>query len=155
MIKVIICIAITAFCTYGGIKISQRYKRKERLFFDFVNFCNGFKANLDFFKKNLDDYVSEFCQSASEDFIVLANAALQEKADFKDSIITDNQKEYTDAFFAILGKGDANSQKNQIISYQNYFERQLEQAKEQSIKKGSMYAKLGTLTGIFLSVLVI
>ncbi len=155
MIKVIISISLIAFCTYGGIKISQRYKRREKLFFDFVNFCNGFKANLDFFKKKLDEYVNEFCVSASGDFIALANAALYGQANCINAVITDSQKEYTDAFFDILGKGDAVSQKNQIISYQNYFERQLEQAKEQNIKKGTMYAKLGALTGIFLSVLVI
>lgn len=168
MIKLFLCIVVIFVSSYIGVMISKRYKLREILFFDFVTFCNNYEANLEFFQKDLNVFVMEFCKTSSKEFSNImtergmgeyydknSNIKFMEKFNNSISITTEEQSKYINNFLNILGKSDATSQKTQLATYKYYFLKQLEDAKLLYEKRGKLYSKLGMLTGIFLSVLMV
>jgi len=152
------------FTTAMGFYLSRLYKAKVSLFFDMVNFCNSYEANLDFYQKNLEDFVTEFCATASIEFVLLLknyfNVNPQEHKElFFYKIFSINlsneQKTQIDNLFSCLGKSDVVSQKRQLVTYQYYFKKELEDAKAIYETKGKIFTKLGIVLGFFLSVLIV
>lgn len=166
MIKVFLCIIVTFLCSYMGVAVCKRYKSREVLFFDFVTFCNNYEANLEFFQKDLNSFVVEFSRGSSKEFsnIMLKKGfgeSYEKNSKFEFvlkniiPLITDEQSRYINDFLNVLGKSDVISQKTQLSTYKYYFLKQLEEAKSTYEKKGKMYSKLGMLTGVFLSILMV
>lgn len=163
MIKIIVLILIISISGIIGNQISSLYKTRTILLFDFVNFCNAYNANLEFFQNELEDFVKSFCESASKEFNIITSEKLQLnllnsnkniKKNFF-SLLTKEQDYYVNNFFSVLGKSDSISQKTQISTYSCYFNKELENAKFDYEKKGKIFSKLGILFGVFLSILVI
>lgn len=164
MLKLLACFAIIAVCSYGGFFYSKKYRRREKFYFDALNFCNAYKANLGFLKLSLNELCAAFKADNSGDFAdFLCNALNGEitaECEVKDNLscltfLSAEQVNFINRFVAILGRGDASSQSLQAEGYKQQIETYLKQAKEERAKKGVLCAKLGIVTGVFLSILII
>ena len=164
MTKIVLCFIVILFTTIIGFSFSRLYKSKISLFLDMVNFCNAFEANLDFYQKNLKEFIIEFCQTASIEFVLVIENYF--KINIKKSNesffykifslnLSSNQKSQIENVLSQLGKSDAISQKNLLSSYKYYFEKELEKSKANYESKGKVCAKLGVVLGFFLSVLIV
>lgn len=164
MTKIILCVLVILFTTIVGFCISRLYKLKISLFLDLVNFCNAYEANLDYYQKTLEDFIIDFCQNSSYEFILLVESYFNLTIDKpRESFfykifsinLSNNQKSQIENLFNSLGKSDAVSQKKQLSTYKYYFKKELESAKCAYETKGKVCSKLGMILGFFLSVLIV
>lgn len=59
------------------------------------------------------------------------------------------------AVFGLIGRGDAEAQREAVSAYGEYFRNELKNAENENKSKGNLNRKLGFLLGVFLSVLVL
>ena len=164
MTKIILCFIVVLLTTTVGLSLSRLYKSKITLFLDMVNFCNAYEANLDFYQKTLDEFILEFCQTASIEFVLVVESYFNSNIKKSKELffykifslnLTDSQKIQIENMFSRLGKSDAISQKKQLSTYKYFFEKELEKSKSNYETKGKVCSKLGVVFGFFLSVLIV
>ena len=70
-------------------------------------------------------------------------------------ILSDSQADKIEQFFGLIGRGDAEAQREAVSAYGEYFRNELKNAENENKSKGNLNRKLGFLLGVFLSVLVL
>ena len=155
-----------------GAKLSEKYKRKERFYFDILSFCTSFRANLGFRRSTVAEVLAE--SGYDEDFKTYAENALilrkipnaqpiviaekPQKNSWKSNknrMFSEQETVYIEKFFDILGAGDADSQDREMGFYEKYFERKLTEAQETAKQRVPMIMKISILCGFLFCVFLI
>ncbi|HPG92237.1 MAG TPA: hypothetical protein PK675_02370 [Clostridia bacterium] len=155
-----------------GSKLSEKYKRKERFYFDILSFCTSFRANLGFKRSTVSEVLAESgydtdFRSYAENALLsrnIDNTQLQKTVEKpqknnekqnKNRMFSDQETVYIEKFFDTLGAGDADSQDREMAYYEKYFERKLGEAQETAKLRAPMTMKISILCGFLFCVLLI
>ncbi|MCQ2603006.1 MAG: stage III sporulation protein AB, partial [Clostridia bacterium] len=115
---------LAVISSYIGLIIKNRYKSREKFYFDAKNFAEILKRDIGFYEKSLPDIVKEFLPSASAEFAELLNVYLGtikaqntdfshlEKTRLKPAEISDFER-----FFSALGKSAQYEQMTLVNSF--------------------------------------
>lgn len=165
-LKLFFAAVIVCGCSYIGIVLSRRYRKREQVFSDTAVFIDGCKSRIGFQQLPLKDilreaaegYTSELAPMLAQFYDLLANSEfvnydlLSER--IKCSCLTKEEVKLYVQFFDSLGKSDVASQLNSLEEFKSAFSKKHDAAADEKRRFGSMYTKLGVLTGLGLAVLV-
>ena len=154
MLKIISLSTIFFIVSFIGVEISSNYSKKERLFRELLSFCNLMINNIKFnknklyiiLKENINNYSSEL-RSYLECYI--------NGTKYKSSLISEEQDIKISEFISGLGCFDVNGEVGYIENYKSIFYDYHMTAKENNKKYGSLFSKLGIVSGILLVILLI
>jgi stage III sporulation protein AB len=158
--RIILCFLIIGTGVIVGKKLSERYKRKERFYFDMVTFCNSYKVNLEYHRKRLADLFDENIYGQDFNKYVECFNSFEGHRQSGEKILTylgfdERERRYVSNFFDSLGKNDADSQAKEIEFYYKYFENALKSAQELATQRSSMVMKLSVLCAFLLCIMII
>ncbi len=161
--KYILLGVIVFICGYIGYGLSKYYIVRLKFFNDLLNFAEKFETEINFSKTKLLNVIDNFKSSSKEFVSVLTNyktflnngnlisdTLLFEKI----KILKDDEKHNVYMFFNELGKLDVYNQTKQIQNYKQKFNDIIKSCSEDKKKYGSLYMKLGIITGLLFSLLL-
>ena len=143
--------------SYLGFKVGDRFKKKEKFYYDFKNFLIYLKNEIGFFEKDILEIVSSYETKNSNLKLLLENyqASLNEKPFEELKILSKEENLKIIDFFNGVGASDCESQKEYIEKNLEIFNSCFEQAKLKNEKQGSMYKKLSILLGLLVCIVLI
>lgn len=153
LIKVIFGCFCVYFCVITAKNKGKSYK-EEYLFWDSVCIsCDALISDLSYAKRAVSkslnvDYSSKIYANVVLDFISGNRLSFP-------SFISNEEEIKLNAFFDCIGKSDASTQKNAILSYKNDFYKSYIQSKQKYDKNYSAILKVGFSLGVMLFILVI
>ena len=155
--KTLILGLIFASISFMGYKVGDRYRQKEKFYYEFKTFLIYLKSEIGFFKKDIVQIVENY-QTKNKNLCLLLNNFGEflngEKAKNLD-ILSLEENLNLHKFFEGLGKSDCDSQKEYIEKNLEIFEIVLNDAKQKNQKQGNMLKKLSILVGILVCIILI
>lgn len=153
-LKILICIAVIAFSTALGYLLSGKYRARRRFYNQFCLFHERYLNELNYSRKPLPEFLKEY--EYSGDFAKAVSQCVDERDySVKFSYLTGDEKTAFSNYFSMLGKGDALSQKSYYGAQTKALEEKREEGEKQAKSRGSLYLKLGLLTGLAIVILII
>ena len=161
--KIILCIGLIALCGYIGFSISKHYIERKKFYFNFLNFLNELKTDINFSAKKLDNILNQVNFQCKQFFVLLNNyrnclymdTQIDKAVLFKDiNILSEQEKESTYDFFKSLGKLDVFNQVSSIDNFIKTTHEYYKIAQEDSKKYRSLYTKLGIIIGTFVALII-
>ena len=166
MVKLMLGLAVVAFCGFLGYFLSKKYRRRKEFFLQWAQFNDRFLTEISYYKRPIVKfmvaypYKGEFAvlldyvrQSLEADGEGGRRNLLVEKEDLP--FLTLDELSFIGDYFQMLGRGDTHSQK----AYFNAMKAQLNAWKEKSVeegkKYGDLYLKLGILVGIAILIIIV
>ncbi len=173
--KILLCFLVMGISVFAGRVLSEKYRRKERFYFDLVTFCTSFRVNLGYrretvwevfrqnpYQKDFSEYAQSMLGRSDEAASAQDGRAKETPAGhagetrvLKSLMISEQEATYIDNFFRCLGKNDAESQSKEIEFYSKYFEKKLTEAQENARQKSPMAMKLSVLAGFLVCIMLI
>lgn len=149
-----------------GYGIASNYIVRKKFFFEFNNFLDSIKSDIEFSSKKIFEILDEQLLSKRDrNFIQLLQnysrglkAQLQIKKDelFENiTILTEQEKESIYIFLKRLGRGDVFSQTEYIVQIKNKCDEYYKSANEECKKYGGLYTKLGIILGALVALVIL
>lgn len=142
-----------AFCTYLGYLCGGKYRKKKSFFFSMEDFNEKFLNELAFSRRPLADFIG--MNEYKGDFACSLKSFLSEGKPKTYSFLTDEEKGFVEAYFSVLGKGDAHSQNGYFSSAKENLASYKENSEALAKKYCDMYLKLGFLLGLALLIVIV
>lgn len=155
--KALILGLIFLFISLIGFKLGEKYKQKERFYYEFKNFLIYLKSEIGFFEKDIVEIVSTYSsknQHLSELLNSFKQSLLGEKFEGL-KILSEEENFKIIEFLNGLGKSDCESQKEYIEKNLEIFTNFYVEAKDKNLKQGTMCKKLSILVGVLVCILLI
>lgn len=155
--KIVILGLIFACISCLGYKLGDKYKQKEKFYYEFKNFLIYLKSEIGFFKKDIVQIVENYqtknrhFKAFLNNFVGTLNGANAENL----GILSTDENLNLQKFFEGLGKSDCESQKEYIEKNIEIFDIVLSDAKQKNLKQGNMLKKLSILVGILVCIILI
>ena len=140
-----------------GFNIGNKFKKKEKFYYEFKNFLIYLKSEIGFFERDIVEIVDNYKTKNTDLTELLLNYknSLQDKEFVDLNLISKEENNKLKDFFKGLGKSDCESQKEYIDKNLEIFDSLLKQAKLNNDKQGSMYKKLSILVAILVCIIII
>ena len=155
--KTLILVLIFLSVSGVGFVIGDRYKQKEKFYYDFKNFLVYLKSEIGFFEKNVVDILNGY-QTKNENLKLLFQKFNESLNGFEFNglnILSSEENFKLIEFFKGIGKSDCESQKEYIEKNLEIFTKIYEDAKLDNQKKGNMFKKLSILAGLLICIVLI
>lgn len=150
LILAIFCL-IAGLCS--GIKLSEKYTEKYKLYKSLNEFNEDFYGEVNFFREGIGTlgkriYLSDiFCRMLNEYFT-------EGKIEKFPKFLTETQKNDIINYFSAIGKSDAETQDEIYRNYSRKYISELQSAGEEQKKYGSLCKKAGLLIGLAVFVIL-
>lgn len=164
MAKFILGIAIVCFTSFCGYLLAKKYRQRKLFLKQLGEFNERFLNEIAYFRSPIREFASKYVYKGEfnallEDFFLgLEERAYQgrERLDFSEyTFLTNDEKEFTESYFLMLGKGDSASQKAYFSAAKEQLKRMETEAENAQKKYGDLYVKLGFLCGLFILILIV
>lgn len=164
MLKFFIGVAIVAFASGCGYVLSGKYRKRKAFFSQFHTFNERFLNEISYYRRPVEAfaaayvYQSEFETLLQAFFSGLKEASANERKvlDLSDwSFLTAEEKQMTENYFQMLGKGDVASQKGYFSSVQSTLKGLAEETEKAAKRYEDLYIKLGFLCGLLALILIV
>ena len=164
MLKFMVGIAIVAFSSFCGYRLTGKYRRKKQFFKHFSTFNSRFLEELSYSRRPLGEILSKNMYSGEFQLLLYAFATYLKERD-KEFFLTLNEEVFSFLsedekmeicdYFLTLGKGDSRTQKEYFSSMKGRVETRFLEAEERCKRYTDLYIKLGFLCGLFILILII
>ena len=164
MLKFFVGVALVAFSSLIGYKLSSKYRKRRVFYCQICDFNEHFIGELAYYRRPLNvflfhhKYRGEFQILIEQFYLGLRNSDLFANGVFDTalfSFLSNEEKEDIKNHFKMVGKGDSASQRNYFISVKDEWLSQRKEAETQCKKYADLYVKLGFLFGLFVLVLIV
>ena len=153
-LKIFICIAVIAFSTGLGYWLSGKYRSRKDFYEQFCLFNKQYLNELSYTRKSLPDFLKE--HEYKGDFAKAVKSCVEARdCSIKFSYLTEEEKSACENYLAMLGKGDALSQKNYFTIRQSTLAEKKTTCEREAKKRSDLYLKLGLLAGLAFVILII
>ena len=140
-----VCCLIAGLCS--GIKFSEKYTEKYKLYKSLNEFNEDFYEEVNFFRKGISSLGKK--KYLSDTFSRILNEYFAEnKIEKFPKFLTETQKNDIVNYFSAIGKSDAETQGEVYRNYSRKFASELQSAGEEQKKYGSLCKKAGLLIGL-------
>lgn len=167
IVKTILLLVIFLSCSYIGIMISSRYKKRVEELKEMKKSFLGLETKMKYTYDLLPEIFKEIANGLSKNIAdIFKNASLQMKEksakeaweeSIKNSKTNMNQEDLDilKGFGKLLGKTDMEGQVGQIELTNGFLEIQIEKAEKELTKNEKLYKTLGSVCGLALVILLI
>ena len=167
IIKWIILIAILGLSTSIGIKISQRYMRREFELKEVKSALNMFKSKIKYTYEPIPDTFMEIANNYScniSNMFRTASIKMKEKSageawneavDSTYSNMNNEDKNVLKSLSKMLGKTDLDGQLKEIELTDNFLNYQIEKAEKERMKNEKLYKTLGFVAGVGIVIILV
>ncbi len=155
MIKILLCVLLVLFSTFVAYLLTKKFKVKRDFYYDFYLFNDRLINEVSFIKTPLIDFCKKY--DYGSDFTKVIDRFLNEdELNLFDNnrLLKKEEKKFIEDYFSMLGKSDAMSQKNYLLSTKQEIENTKQMAERDCTRYCSLYLKLGFLFGLFLIILI-
>ena len=153
-LKIVICIAIVAFCTFLGYVAAGKYRARKRFFTQYFLFNERYLNELGYTRRPLSAFLKEYAYTGEFGKTVTSfMESRQLKLSF--SWLNGDERAECGNYFSMLGKGDALSQKGYFTSRQGLLAEKKAACEREAKTRGDLYLKLGLLAGLAFVILII
>ena len=155
MTKVLLGIAVVAFCTFCGYTFAKKYRRRKNFFVKMSAFNEGFLNEISYRKRPLNVFVQSYAQSgefgAFSAFFMqgLGSATAMEECKNKlaeTGCFSSDEQAFIIEYFSSLGKGDSLTQKQYFTAIKSSLNEYMDRAKADYMRYGKLYRKSQILT---------
>ena len=166
MIKLMLGIAIVAFCGFMGYFLSKKYRRRKEFFLQWLQFNERFLTEIAYYKRPLLKFLSAYTYKGEFSiFLEGFQQTLTGEGDGgrrvlligKDELpfLTADELTFLVDYFQMLGRGNSDAQKLYFNTAKMQIESWKEKSVEESKKYGDLYLKLGVLLGIAILIIIV
>lgn len=167
IIKGILLIAIFLACSYAGIMISGRYKKRVEELKEMKKSFLGLETKMKYTYDLLPEIFNEIANGLSKNIAEIfqmasfqmkeksAKEAWQESIENSKTNMNKEDLEILKGFGKLLGKTDMEGQVGQIELTNEFLDTQIEKAEKELAKNEKLYKTLGTVLGLALVILLI
>ena len=153
-LKICISVAVIAFSTALGYFLSGKYRARKKFYEQFCLFNKQYLNELSYTRKPLPDFLKEHTYTG--DFSKAVKTYVEsQNSTIKLSYLNQEEKNACGSYLAMLGKGDASSQKSFFGAQAQALENQRAESEKQARSRSSLYIKLGLLAGLAIVILII
>ena len=153
-LKILISIAVIAFSTALGYILSGKYRARKKFYEQFCLFNEQYLNELSYTRKPLPEFLKAHTYAGDFSKAINSYVASQDST-IKLSYLSLEEKNACANYLAMLGKGDAASQKSFFGAQTQSLENQRAESEKQARSRGSLYIKLGLLAGLAIVILII
>ena len=160
MAKFVLGVAIVAFCSFCGVYMTKKYRKKQSFYAQLWEFNERFLSEITYYRRPLIEFLSKyayknefatliqtFCLGLEKGVFSLENSRL----DF----LTEEDKIEVEDYFRMLGKGDSVSQKGYFSSVRDTLAKLENETKTEAKRYGDLYLKIGFLLGLLVLILIV
>ena len=152
-IKILLCMAIVAFCTALGYFFAEKYRARRRFFSQFCAFNERFLNELEFERKPVSAFLKSYEYTGDFGKAVKDFAEKRQKSGVR--YLTTAEKALFEDYFSMLGRGDALSQKNYFGARKGTLAEKKTETEKEAKSRSDLYLKLGLLSGLAIVILII
>lgn len=158
-VKWILGAVAVAVCTLVAWKLSEKFRVRQKFYGDFYLFNKRMCEEMNFTRNTLPDVLGTF--TAQPPFQTVLNdyrRTLDERLPFSCGelwFLGEEEKRSAEEYFSSLGKTDAHTQLAYLRSCEGKLKELAEKTLSERKKYGTMYIKLGLLTGIAVLILIL
>ncbi len=166
MLKLLIGLAVVAFCGFLGYFLSKKYRKRKEFFLQFSQFNERFLTEISYSKRPITKFLTAYPYKG--EFDVLLEAFYQslylDRAGGRQVFLFGKQElpflsadelTFTQDYFNNLGKGDSDAQKKYFSAAQLQLCAWKEKGVQDGKKYGDLYIKLGLLAGLAALILIV
>jgi len=157
--NIVLSLVVIVGCSYIGYGVGRYFKTREKIWNDFVNFCEFCDVQIGFFQNKLQSIMDKFVETNStqketKKMFKKIGTDLQNAKNLKiESIfLNDDEKGQLNDFFNALGKSSADNQKNLIGHHKSIFSKYQKDCTESVKKNAPLATKLGFFLGLALAI---
>ena len=153
-LKILVAAAVVAAGTAGGYFAANKYRARQKFYAQFAVFNERYLNELGYARKPLGAFLKQY--EYTGDFSKSLKA-FSEKRDPKIdySYLTEEERAECADYFSMLGKGDSLSQKNFFAAKQAGLGEKRAASEKEAKSRGSLYLKLGILSGLAVVILIV
>ena len=167
VVKWIFLVLILCVSTSLGIKISQKYKRREVELKEIKSALNMFKSKIKYTYEPIPDTFMEIAESFSGSVSNIFRTASEKMKEYSAgdawnealvstySSLNSEDKSVLKSLSKMLGKTDLDGQLKEIELTENFLNTQIEKAENERQKNEKMYKKLGIVAGFGIVIILI
>ena len=153
-LKILIAAAVVAAGTAGGYFAANKYRARKKFYAQFAVFNERYLNELGYARKPLDAFLKQYAYTG--DFSKSLKG-FSERRDPKInySYLTAEERAECADYFSMLGKGDSLSQRNFFAAKKAGIEEKRAASEKEAKSRGSLYLKLGILSGLAVVILIV
>ena len=152
-LKFLLAACAIAFCIGLGYLAAHKYRCRRSFYSQLYDFNERYLSELGYARKPLPQFLKEYVYAGEFGRTIGAFSAREELP--RHPFLSDaEQKEYAD-YFAMLGKGDAQSQSAFFTAKRAALQQRKEESEKEAKARGALYLKLGLLAGLAFVILII
>ena len=164
MVKFLLGIAIVAFTSYCGFIFAKKYRKRKLFFVQLKEFNERFLGEVSYYRRPLGEFISKyvykgefqvFLQNFFAEIDELSQSNEKEISFDECEFLKDEDKNFIQDYFKMLGKGDSVSQKTYFSAVKDGLAKLCADAEREYKKYGDLYVKLGFLCGLLILILII
>lgn len=152
-LKALLCVLVVVFCTALGYFAADGYRRRKAFYTQFYHFNEKYLNELEYARRPFGQFSDG--QALSGDFQVCVEAYKRTHTAASPAWLKAEEKAECEEYFAMLGTGDAFSQRNFFTARRSRLEEQMRSAEKEASERGKLYLKLGLLFGLAFVILIV
>lgn len=153
-LKIIVSAAIVGFCVFLGYLAAGKYRARKNFYAQLSTFNERYLTELTYTRKPLGAFLQDYAYSG--DFKkTIVSFAKSRKPELGYSYLTKEEKKECADYLAMLGKGDALSQRNFFGAQRTALEEKRSASEKEAKSRGDLYLKLGLLAGLAFVILIL
>lgn len=153
-IKILLCVAIVAFCTVLGHFAASKYRARKNLYSQWYHFNEQYLNELTYARKPLYVFLKE--HQYSGDFQKIIDAFVARKTGTVTmTFLTKTEQAELNDYFSMLGNGDALAQSGYFGARRAALSEKKSVSEREAGTKGELYVKLGLLAGLAFVILIV
>lgn len=153
-IKILISLAVVAFCIFLGYFAAGKYRARKKFFNQWYRFHGLYLNELGYARRPMAAFLKELPLDGDFDKLVLKYSE-ERTREVKIGYVTQDELTYLNGYFEMLGKGDAHSQSAFFTAQTGFLEGKKAESETQAKSRGELYFKLGLLAGLAVVILIV
>ncbi len=146
-------VAAVAFGVLIGYLAAERYRSRKQFFAQWQSFNERYLNELKYARRPLPQFLGEYAYGGAFQKRLAAFSARSAAPPLP--FLTEDEKKQCDAYFGMLGKGDAASQSGYFAARQDTLAQKRAESEKEAKARGALYLKLGLLAGLAFVILII
>ena len=155
MAKIIVGIALVAFCGFCGYVLTAKYRKRKEYYRQFFAFNRSFLGEVSSSRRPIAVWLSQSAYTG--DFETTARGFLSALQSGDTTLSSMEFPEFltADEYFSSLGRSDAEEQKKRLQTAEKNLSEKKDAAEKECAKYCDLYVKMGVLSGLLLLILLI
>lgn len=161
MAKIIVGIALVAFCGFCGYVLTAKYRKRKEYYRQFFAFNRSFLGEVSSSRRPIAVWLSQSAYTGNFETTARGFLSALQSGDTTLSsmefpeFLTADERTFAADYFSSLGRSDAEEQKKRLQTAEKNLSEKKDAAEKECAKYCDLYVKMGVLSGLLLLILLI